>query len=165
MNNNMNYFMPNIPDEFFYLNQMQNTENLIGNKPNQSSMNNLNYNKCGFNGTSSPNELYSAYEGFMKGNMFPNLYNSYSANEPYTPNVQNELLNQIYAYGFACNDLNLYLDTHPNDKNMIGLYNKYNEDTKKLINEYESKYGKLFVNSNQTDPWSWNNSPWPWEND
>ena len=171
MNSNMNYFMSNIPDEYFYLNQMQNTKNFIDNQDFNNtqinSMNNLNYNKCNYNGNASPNGLYSAYEGFTKGNMFPELYSKYTSNEPYeikSTNNQDNFLAQIGAYGFASHDLNLYLDTHPNDKSMIDLYNKYADDTKKLVNEYENQYGKLFVNSTQTDPWSWNNDPWPWEN-
>ena len=33
-----------------------------------------------------------------------------------------------------------------------------------VIQYYESKFGPLFVNSNEGYPWTWNNTPWPWEN-
>ena len=73
-------------------------------------------------------------------------------------------MNKVNAYCFAAHDLNLYLDTHPEDKAMIDLYNEFSADSKKIINEYESKFGPIFVNSNEGYPWSWNNEPWPWEN-
>ena len=36
----------------------------------------------------------------------------------------------------------------------------------KVLKEYESKYGPLFVTSDATltYPWAWNQLPWPWEN-
>ena len=38
--------------------------------------------------------------------------------------------------------------------------------TNKLMNEYQSKYGPLVINSDATNkmPWSWDDRPWPWEN-
>lgn len=176
MNNyeNMNYFMSNIPIDFSYLNQKQ-PENTINNmyqyeSINQNSvmpLNNLNFNKCNYDGKSSPDNLFSSYEGFIRGNMFPDLYNKYNQMEPYkisSSNEQEKMLTNIDAYCFAAHDLNLYLDTHPEDKNMIDLYNKYIDETNQLINQYENMFGPLFVNSNQTTPWSWNKKPWPWEN-
>ena len=192
MNNydDMNYFMPNIPYDFSYLNQMQNTENLINENfwgqsngmsngsIGQNSMNiqnigkinpinNLNFNKCNYNSKTTPSNLYDTYQGFIKGNMFPDLYNQYLINEPYKVeplNEQAELLTKIDAYGFAAHDLNLYLDTHPEDRNMIDLYNKYASETSRLVDQYENKYGPMFVSSTQRVPWSWNEDPWPWEN-
>lgn len=192
MNNydGMNYFMPNMPYDFSYLNQMQNTENLINgnfwgqnmgtandnliknhenmtNIENIEPINNLNFNKCNYNSKTTPNALYDVYQGFIRGNMFPDLYNQYQMNEPYKIeplNEQAKLLTQIDAYSFAAHDLNLYLDTHPNDRNMVNLYNKYATETNNLVKQYENKFGPILVNSHQNVPWSWNEEPWPWEN-
>ena len=38
---------------------------------------NMNFNKCGFDGKTSPNKLYDVYNGFIRGNMFPDLFNQY----------------------------------------------------------------------------------------
>ena len=172
--NNMNYFMPNMPNDFSYLNGMQNVNNWGQNtnmmKPNKQNINpnnNLNFNKCDFNGKTEPNRLYDVYNGFIRGNMFPDLYNQYRVNKPFEVeplNEQAELLTYIDAYSFGAHDINLYLDTHPNDKAMIDLFNRYTDEKEKLIKQYEKKYGPLFVSGATTSPWSWNNDPWPWEN-
>ena len=168
--NSMNYFMPNMASDFSYLNSMQNVNNWTAgqtNNQNMNSKNNLNFNKCNFNGKATPNELYDVYGGFIRGNMFPNLYNQYKINKPFDiepANKQAELLTQIDAYGFAAHDLNLYLDTHPNDKAMLELFKKYTEEKEKLIKEYEKKYGPIVVNGADNIPWTWNTMPWPWEN-
>ena len=128
---------------------------------------NMNFNKCGFDGKTTPNELYDVYNGFIRGNMFPNLFNQYKLSRPYDVkpmNEQAELLTKVDAYAFAVHDINLYLDTHPNDRSMIDLFNQLSADAKAARREYESKYGPLLVNSNEGYPWTWNNMPWPWEN-
>ena len=78
-------------------------------------------------------------------------------------NEQADLLTKVDAYCFAAHDLNLYLDTHPNDKEMINFFKELSDDSNRAVREYESKYGPLFVDSSSTYPWAWNQSPWPWE--
>ena len=102
--------------------------------------------------------------------MFPELYNQYKVTKPYEIkplNAQAELLTYLDSVCFAAHDLNLYLDNYPDDKEAIAIFDKYNKESKIIKNEYESKYGPLLVSSdeNNTYPWAWNKSPWPWEND
>lgn len=128
---------------------------------------NMNFNKCDFNGKTTPNNLYDVYNGFIRGNMFPDLYNQYKLTRPYDVkpmNQQAELLTKVDAYSFAAHDLNLYLDTHPNDQEMIELFKEYVQDKERSIKEYETKFGPLFVDDSMTYPWAWNDLPWPWEN-
>ena len=112
---------------------------------------------------------YDVYDGYIRGNMFKNLYKPYKKNEPYDikpMNEQAELLTYIDALCFAMIDLNLYLDINPNDMDMIKLFNKYREEKKSYVDEYESKYGPLTLDSNSLEryPWAWNSMPWPWDN-
>jgi len=75
-----------------------------------------------------------------------------------------ELLHKIQQTEFAALDMQLFLDTHPFDKEAIKTYNKYVSDAKKLREEYEINYGPLFSfisPSNETN-FSWINN-WPWE--
>ena len=107
-------------------------------------------------------------EGFMRGNLFGNLYDSYKNYKPALLNPTNEreaLLYQVLQYKFALTDLGLYLDTHPNDMEAINLYNKYLDIEKQVCMKYESMYGPLTLDSNylNSNTWVWNNSPWPWE--
>ena len=115
------------------------------------------------------NMNYDIYEGFIRGNMFKALYDPYKKSEPYDikpMNEQAELLTYIDALSFAMIDLDLYLDVNPNDKEVINLYNKKKKKKSSYIEEYESKYGPLTLNSKVLEryPWSWINMPWPWDN-
>lgn len=79
---------------------------------------------------------------------------------------QKDLLKQIYELDFVCVDLNLFLDTHPDNEAALMDYNCYCDQLKKLRAMYENNYGPLynFGNSKADFPFSWQKSPWPWEN-
>ena len=158
MNNNylnyQNYFNPQ--------NQTQQMNTVEG-------QNNNNFNKCNYVQNVNPANLYEAYAGFIRGNMFPDLYNQYKLSRPFEVEPMNEqaqMLTYLDAVSFAAHDLNLYLDTHPEDRAMIECFNQYRAEKEKILKQYESQYGPLCVNSDasMSYPWAWNQSPWPWEN-
>ena len=152
--------------QFGNFNQEIPRDNALSMKLAQQAGDNMNFNKCGFNGDVNPNNLYDVYNGFIRGNMFPDLFNQYKISKPFDVrpmNEQAELLTKVDAYSFAAHDVALYLDTHPNDQDMIRLYDSLNEDVKKVTNEYENKFGPLLKNGATGYPWTWNESPWPWE--
>jgi len=128
---------------------------------------NNNYNQPMFEKNESPKTILDPYNGFIRGNMFPTLYNGYKVEpkmlQPTTEQMQ--LLRTLDALCFAKEDLNLYLDVNPNDRDMINLFNQYRMETDKVLEEYERKYGPIFVDSaaNSKVPWAWNKEPWPWE--
>lgn len=155
-----------------YQNKMNNQNeygNFIQNYSNQDNYNNMNPNmNVNSNMNLQPN-LYEPYQGFIRGNMFPNLYDEYKIKRPFEVepmNDQAELLTYIDALTFAAHDLNLYLDNFPNDQQMIQKFNEYRMESNRAIEQYENQYGPLFVNSNANavTPWAWDNRPWPWEN-
>lgn len=153
------YMMPAQPNEMYAQNYMVSNQN--HNENMSANMNpNINDKKEG---------LYTPYEGFIRGNMFKTLYDPYKTNIPYEirpMNEQAEMLTTIDALCFALIDLNLYLDTHPEDKNIIRLYNEYNQKNNEIKAQYENKFGPLVTSSEalNTYPWAWNSKPWPWEN-
>ena len=113
--------------------------------------------------------MFDPYNAFIRGNLFKNLYEPYKNNEPYEIrpiNEQARLLTKINSLCFTLKDLNLYLDVFPNSNDMINLYNKYLKEKDKLIKEYENTYGPICLDSDTLNnyPWSWNDTPWPWEN-
>lgn len=113
-------------------------------------------------------QILVPYQGFIRGNMFDSLYDLYKNYKPkeLDPSTEREtLLYQLMQYKFALKDLNLYLDTNPNDKNAIELFNKYLKIEKQTSDKYEKMYGPLVVNSDNVNDnsWEWVNSPWPWE--
>ena len=135
----------------------------------EKSNNNLNFNLCNYNQKGiNPEQLFDPYQGFIRGNLFPDLYNTYKKDKPYGVEPMNEqakLLTYIDSLAFSLIDLNLYLDTHPDDSSMISLFNEYRKEKEKAMEEYERKYGPLTLLSESLNksPWAWNNLPWPWE--
>ncbi len=128
---------------------------------------NNNYNQPMYEEDANANKLYDPYQGFIRGNMFPNLYNGYGKTLDIKPlNQQAKMLTTLDALDFAAHDIALYLDLHPEDRDMIQLYNSYRMQANELRENYEKKYGPILASSNATNkyPWDWNDKPWPWEN-
>ena len=145
-----------------------NNPNMNMNKSNKMYENKMNKQKEVFDDKMNQPGLYNPYQGFIRGNVFTNLYNPYLSTEPYEIkpiNKQAEMLTNIDALGFAMIDLNLYLDVYPNDKGIIELYSKYRDQKEDLIKKYEKEYGPLTTMSKELDktPWAWDNKPWPWQ--
>lgn len=112
-------------------------------------------------------DLINVKEGFKRGNIFTNLYWPYKKQiYNFMPrNDRQKLLLEIMENEFYAHELNLYLDNFPDDKNIIELFNKYNKKTDELTSLYNMKYEPLTIMNNELKdlPWSWEESPWPWE--
>lgn len=76
-----------------------------------------------------------------------------------------ELLRSVQELSFACLDMNLYLDNHPDDKKAINTYNSLCTQFMQARCAYENKYGPLtnFGYSPSKYPWQWVSNPWPWD--
>ncbi len=111
--------------------------------------------------------ILSPMEGFLRGNMFQDEYEPYK-NLTYFKLVgrdeQERLLYQVMALSFAVNDLNLYLDLHPDDKEVLALFKKYVNEEEMKCQEYVKKYGPLEVSEVNGSKFNWINSPWTWDN-
>ena len=112
--------------------------------------------------------FFSPVEGFSKGNMQTNIYKPYKLTNPQVPTTYNErqrLLLEVQKYEFAMWDLNLYLNTHPMDRNAMMLFDQYRNSYKKAKSDYEGKYGGLCLSNVETNAgyWPWNKSVWPWD--
>lgn len=75
-----------------------------------------------------------------------------------------ELLKHITALDFMVVDLQLYLNTHPTDREALAKFNSFVMQSNKLKQDYERQYGLLTgTGSCSPYPWQWINEPWPWE--
>ena len=167
----MNY-ITNIPNNMIYGQNNTNygqTQKMNMNYDHIQKMN-MNYmmNNQNMSSMMSKQQTLEPTQGWMKGNLFANQYEPYKNYKPVEINPQNErdtLMYQLMQYKFALIELNLYLDTHPNDSEMIKLYNQYLNNEKQMSDKYESKYGPITLGSNylNKNTWVWNDSPWPWE--
>lgn len=107
---------------------------------------------------------YKANEALTKGTLFPGLdlpfMNIANETNPYAGTPLGELM----ALGFVIKELNLYLDTHPNDKEAFNMLKSLN----KLMQEGNQKFVEMFgpqtiMDITSGDEYSWLNNPWPWE--
>ncbi|MGF7046593.1 spore coat protein JB [Paenibacillus sp. DS2015] len=76
-----------------------------------------------------------------------------------------EWLEQLQVVDFALVELNLFLDTHPNDLRSIEQFNQLVQERKKLAKKFQEVYGPLqnFGRAFSKYPWEWSQSPWPWQ--
>ena len=112
-------------------------------------------------------KFFTEIEGYLRGNMFRNLYSQYKNYEPAIlrpTNEQEEMFLRMSEKEFAAHDLNLYLDLYPNDGNALDLFNKYRKEANKLMMEYEEKYGPILISSDSlnTSPFLWQTLIFPW---
>ena len=127
-------------------------------------------NLSGFN-TSKDNydnrNFFSAKEGFLRGNMFKNEYKPYKNLTFVNIRPQNDREAKLYnvmCYSFAINDMNLYLDVHPDDRRALSFLKELIMEEEKAKKEYIMKYGPLNVCDTKGDKFDWIDGPWSWEN-
>ncbi len=77
---------------------------------------------------------------------------------------RDKMMRQIQMYSFAVYDALLYLDAYPDSKSALEFYNKYKKAEERAIAEYEARYGKIRLAS-QEGSWQWADGPWPWQNE
>ncbi len=113
---------------------------------------------------SNNQNLYDDKEGFLKGNMFKNEYKPYKNYQIgiiMPKNRKEEIELKLYQLDFAINDLNLYLDIHPDDSRMFNLFKEYVKEYKKVKEMYEKIDGPLCLTDATQDKYDWIYN-WPW---
>ena len=69
-----------------------------------------------------------------------------------------KLLAWIDQVSFAVVEMNLYLDTHPEDEDALAFFREKVELRKEALKQYAEQYGPLMSRS-----FEWVMQPWPWE--
>lgn len=106
---------------------------------------------------------YEAKKGIIRGTLFPGLDLPFMGmvNQkelPVTPKTE------LQTLSFAIVELALYLDTHPNDRDALELYQAYQKMYHQGMMEYGDKCGPLtHANPTTGDHYRWAKDPWPWE--
>ncbi len=78
---------------------------------------------------------------------------------------QIKLLCEIQAVEFTCLELQLFLDTHPDEPNALSDFNACSCRLRRLLDQYCNEFGPIVSSGLQPAgaTWSWADSPWPWE--
>jgi len=107
---------------------------------------------------------YSSNEGLNRGTIFPGLDLPWANKVNRTNAAENTLLGNLTALEFAVDDLQLFLDTHPDDKDALGAQRYYIEESKAYREEYCKTHGPLTImEAGQHDNHAWLDDPWPWD--
>ena len=105
---------------------------------------------------------YDTCEALSRGTLFPGL------DLPFMnivgDNVTQGPLTELMAIDFVADELELYLDTHPDDSEAFCMYQGFLELGKEARERYVKQYGPI----QQSDMlgmecYSWLSDPWPWE--
>ena len=112
--------------------------------------------------------LFRLTEGYDVGNLFQNLYDEYKNYKPRKLEGRNEKEKaylELSRIAFAMHEVNLYLDTHPDDRMMIQLFNDYRKMYIEMEEKYENAYGPITTCSNAMEgvPFAWVEKTFPWE--
>ena len=74
------------------------------------------------------------------------------------------MLNKISELEFAITDLNLYLDTHPNNREALRMLTQLSATVKSMMYDYSQKCGPLVVTDvSDKTPFEWVQGKWPWQ--
>ena len=107
---------------------------------------------------------YDKRMALARGTLFPGLDLPFKAAIQARTKLPNTALVELMALDFAVTELNLYLDTHPQDQEALGLYASYIKLAKEGREKYTAKYGPLdSAELVLEDGYTWLNDPWPWE--
>jgi spore coat protein JB len=76
-----------------------------------------------------------------------------------------QLMEDLQAVDFVLIELNLYLDTHPEDLEALKQFNTFAQQSQALRRTFEERFGPLLGGgkSFSTFPWAWKEPPWPWQ--
>ena len=75
-------------------------------------------------------------------------------------------LKELMSYDFILTELNLYLNSHPYDKNALKMHSEISDKAETLRKNFTNTFGPLTAaNSKNSEKWEWIQGPWPWEND
>jgi spore coat protein JB len=107
---------------------------------------------------------YSSGDALTRGTLFPGLdlpyLNIVNQDHPYAGTPLGELM----ALDFVIKELNLYLDTHANDKDALEMLHAMNKLMVEGTEKYVRMYGPITISDLVSgSEFTWLNNPWPWD--
>ena len=106
---------------------------------------------------------YEARKALVRGTLYPGLELPFKGmvnhkEKPVTPGTELQVL------GFAIQELSLYLDTHPDDREALLIYRKYQQMYNAAMSQYTNKCRPLnHMTVTDDKKYTWLCDPWPWE--
>ena len=79
---------------------------------------------------------------------------------------QSQLMDIINKTSFAVNDIQLYLDSHPDCPKGLAYFHEHNQLRNAALKEYSRRFGPLTLETASEGSkrhWEWIHGKWPWE--
>lgn len=79
---------------------------------------------------------------------------------------QSQLYDLITKTSFAVNDIQLFLDSHPDCSQALAYFHEHNELRQAALKEYSRRFGPLTIDTacdHASNRWEWIHGKWPWE--
>ncbi len=78
--------------------------------------------------------------------------------------TRDEAMRQVQMYGFALTDTEMFLDTHPTNREALAFYAESRTRYLEAIEAFEEQFGPLTASDTDVENgWAWVETPWPWE--
>lgn len=107
---------------------------------------------------------YSRMEALETGTLFPGLNLPFKTAIQARTQLANTALVELMALDFAIQELGLYLTTHAEDQEALGLYWSYIQMAKEGREKYARRCGPLLeTDLTPEDGFAWLKDPWPWD--
>lgn len=74
-----------------------------------------------------------------------------------------ELMRRIQELNFAMNEAELFLDTHPENRQALDYQRMVMEKLDLAMEEYQNRFGPIVKEAVKGDRWTWVDGPWPWQ--
>lgn len=105
---------------------------------------------------------YEPRKALIRGTLFPGLDLPFMGmvnqqEQPITPSTE------LQTLGFVIQELALYLDTHPDDKEAFEMYQNHQKILHKGMMEMNEKSPLNHGLPAKGDRYRWLDDPWPWE--
>ena len=108
---------------------------------------------------------YDAEDAIKRGTLFPGLDLPFM-NMVNTRDVTDTPLGEVMALCFVSHELQLYLDTHPDDTDAFATLKQMLELTAEAKRRYVKRYGPLCPSDlAESETFDWLKNPWPWTYD
>ncbi len=107
-------------------------------------------------------QQYDAADALKRGTLFPGLDLPFM-NMVNMEDVSGTPLGEVMALSFVSHELQLYLDTHPQDAEAFTLLKSVLGLADEAKRRYTARYGPLCPDDLQrSESFDWADDPWPW---
>lgn len=110
----------------------------------------------------SAQPAYETAEALRRGTLFPGLDLPFM-NMVNTRDVTDTPMGELMAMSFVVHELQLYLDTHPGDREAFRTMKEMLALQQEAQRRYVKRYGPLTpADLAQSETFNWLQDPWPW---